>query len=84
MRVSLVRIGNSRGIRIPKVVLDELKFAGEVELEIRGGKLILSRARRRREGWERAFAAMAKRGDDRLVHGEQPRASSWDKDEWEW
>lgn len=84
MRVSLVRIGNSRGIRIPKTMLDELGLEGQLELEIRDGKLVLSRARRPREGWDRAFAAMAKRADDRLVHGEQIGASSWDKEEWEW
>lgn len=84
MRVSLIRIGNSRGIRIPKAVLDELGLGGEIELTIRGGKLILSRASRPRRGWDRAFAAMAGRGDDRLVHGEQPGASSWDEEEWDW
>lgn len=84
MRVHLVRIGNSKGIRIPKTVLDELGFDGDLELVVRAGKLVLSRARRPREGWDRAFAAMAKRGDDRLVHGEQPKASGWDRKEWEW
>lgn len=84
MRVHLIRIGNSRGIRIPKAVLDELGLEGELDLEIRSGKLVLSRARRPREGWDEAFAAMAKRGDDRLVDGEQLDASSWDDEEWEW
>lgn len=84
MRVHLIRIGNSRGIRIPKAVLDELGLEGELDLEIRSGKLVLSRARRPREGWSEAFAAMAKRGDDRLVDGEQLDASSWDDEEWEW
>jgi antitoxin MazE len=84
MRVPLVRIGNSRGIRIPKAVLDELGLEGELTLEIRDGKLVLSRARRPRVGWEKAFAAMAARGDDRLVHGEQLASSSWDEEEWEW
>ena len=84
MRVHLVRIGNSRGIRIPKALLDELGLDGEIDLEIRSGKLVLSRARGPREGWDEAFAAMASRGDDRLFHGEQLKASSWDEKEWEW
>jgi antitoxin MazE len=84
MRVHLVRIGNSRGIRIPKAVIDELGLDGELELVIRDGKLVLSQVREPREGWDRAFAAMASRGDDRLVHGEQVQASSWDQEEWEW
>jgi antitoxin MazE len=76
--------GSSKGIRIPKAVLDQLGFDGEIELVIRAGKLVLSRARRPRDGWDRAFGAMAERGDDRLVHGEQPLASAWDRKEWEW
>jgi len=84
MRVRVVRIGNSKGIRIPKAVLDELGFDGELELVIRAGKVVLSRARRPREGWDRAFAAMARRGDDRLVHGEQLGASGWARKEWAW
>lgn len=84
MRVPLVRIGNSRGIRIPRAVLEQLGFEGELVLEIRSGRLVLSRARRPREGWDRSFARMAERRDDRLVHGEQIRASSFDAKEWEW
>jgi len=84
MRVHLIRIGNSRGIRIPKAVLDELGLEGELDIEIRSGKLVLSRARQPREGWDEAFAAMAERGDDRLVHGDQRKASSWDEEDWEW
>jgi len=84
MRVQLIRIGNSRGIRIPKAVLDQLGLEGELDLVIKSGKLVLSRVRRPREGWEQASAKMASRGDDRLVHGEQLKASSWDEEEWEW
>jgi len=84
MRVHLIRIGNSRGIRIPKAVLEQLGLEGELDLEIRSGKLVLSCARRPREGWDEAFAAMAKRGDDRLIDGDQLDASSWDGEEWEW
>ena len=84
MRVHLVRIGNSRGIRIPKAVLDELGLDGLPDLISRSSKLILSRVRKPREGWEEAAAKMASRGDDRLVHGEQLKASSWDEKEWEW
>jgi antitoxin MazE len=82
MRVRLVRIGTSRGIRIPAAVLRRLGFEGEIDLRIRGRKLVLSRHRRPRKGWDQAFAAMARRGDDRLVHGEQLHASA--DEEWIW
>lgn len=84
MRIRLVRIGNSRGIRIPKALLDQLGLEGDVDLELRQGRLVISPIKGERDGWEDAFAAMAARGDDRLVHGEQLTASGWDEEEWEW
>jgi antitoxin MazE len=84
MRIRLVRIGNSRGIRIPKALLDQLGLEGDVDLELRQGRLVISPVPSARDGWEEAFAAMAARGDDRLVHGEQLAASDWDEEEWEW
>ncbi len=82
MRVRLVKVGRSRGIRIPKAIIDELRLEGPLELEIRRGRLVLSKARR--AGWGAAAAEMARRGDDRLVHGDQVASSSWDAREWEW
>ena len=84
MRVRLVRIGNSRGIRIPKAMLDQLGLEGDVDLELRQGRLVISPIKSDRDGWEEAFAAMAAHGDDRFVHGEQLTASDWDEEEWEW
>lgn len=82
MRARLVRLGRSRGIRIPKAVIDELRLEGPLELEVRLGRLVLSKAPR--AGWDAAFAKMARRGDDRLVHREQLASSGWDAKEWAW
>jgi antitoxin MazE len=84
MRVRLVRIGNSRGIRIPKCLLDQLGFDANVDLEVRDGRLVVSAAKSVREGWNEAFAAMAARGEDRLVHGDPLPATDWDDEAWEW
>lgn len=43
MRVSIVDIGNSRGIRIPQVVLKQVSFGDEVEMEVSAGKITLRR-----------------------------------------
>jgi antitoxin component of MazEF toxin-antitoxin module len=75
MRVRLVRLGRSHAIRIPKAVIDAMELEGPLDLEVRSDRLVLSRAQRPREGWDAACARMARRGDDRLVHGEQLRAS---------
>ena len=77
------RIGNSRGIRIPKVWLDQLDLDDdEVELAVQKDRPVIRRARRPREGWEEAFQSMAEHGDERLV--DKPAATDWDREQWEW
>ena len=82
IRARIVRIGNSRGIRIPKVWLEQLQLGEEVELSIQQDKLLVRRARVTREGWGEAFRRMAEQQDDRLV--DRAVATQWDQEEWEW
>ena len=51
MRAKLVRIGNSRGIRLPKAVIDEVGLGDEVELTVRKGEIVIARVKKVREGW---------------------------------
>ena len=83
MKANLVAIGNSRGIRIPKAILDQVGFTGEAELDVRDGQIIIRPARRARAGWDAAFQSMAERGDDALLD-EAKRPSRWDETEWKW
>ena len=82
MRARIIRIGNSRGIRIPKVWLDQLGLGEEVEVAIQKETLVIRRPQRPREGWNEAFRSMAERGDDRLL--DKMSATKWDREEWEW
>ena len=82
IRARIVRIGNSRGIRIPKVWLEQLQLGEEVELSIQQDELLVRRARVTREGWREAFRRMAERQDDRLV--DRAVVTQWDEEEWEW
>jgi antitoxin MazE len=82
VRARVVRIGNSRGIRIPKVWIDLLRLGDEVELSVQRDRLMIRRARMPRAEWSAAFERMAQEQDDRLL--DQPAATKWDKDEWEW
>ena len=84
MKTRIVRIGNSRGIRIPKPLLDQTGLQGEVEIARRTALLIIRAARKPREGWDAAFREMARRGDGALIDDAPPSLSGWDKDEWEW
>jgi antitoxin MazE len=84
MKSRLVRIGNSKGLRIPKPLLEQVGLQDEVEIKVRGDSLIIRPARRPREGWDAAFRDMAARGDDALLDDEEGPTSSWDEDEWQW
>lgn len=82
MRSSIVRIGNSRGIRIPKAFLEECGIRDSVELTVQDGQLIVRPVPGVRQGWAEAARAMAERGEDRPLDSETPTA--FDETEWEW
>lgn len=85
MKTKIVKIGNSRGIRIPKSFIDESGLKSEVELEVNDGKIIIKPITKPRDGWEPAFKKMAKVGDDTLLDSEViTEQSNWDEEEWEW
>jgi antitoxin MazE len=84
MKTRIVRIGNSRGVRIPKPLLEQTGLRGEVEIVAENGSLVIRPARKPREGWDEAFREMARRGDDALLDDVPPSLSRWDEDEWEW
>ena len=84
MRTSLVRIGNSRGIRIPKAIIDECGLGDAVELEIHEGHLVIRPAADSRVGWDEAFRRAGVASDDEQREWEAASLSEWDDAEWEW
>ena len=84
MKTRIVKIGNSQGIRIPKLLLERSSLTEEVELEAEDGRIIIRSTRQPRQGWESAFRAMAERGDDELLDKDLLAQTQWDKDEWQW
>lgn len=83
MKTRIVRIGNSKGVRIPKPLLDQAGLEGEVDIQARRDSLVIRGTRKPRQGWSKAFRKMSQQGDDRLME-DVPNLSSWDEDEWEW
>jgi len=81
-KTRIVRIGNSRGIRIPKTLLDEAGLPDDVELHAESGKLVVSAPRRPRSGWAAAAKRMAARRDDRMT--DEATSTRFDREEWEW
>ena len=82
IRTRIVKIGNSQGIRIPKLLLEQSGIDTEVEIEVQGDHLTIRTASRSRPGWDEAFSAMAQRQDDVLL--DDINATDWDRTEWEW
>ncbi len=80
----IVNIGNSRGIRIPKLLLDRLGPVEEVELAVEQDQLIVRPIHHVRGGWDEQFKLMAEHGDDRLLDAEVSSLSRWDAEEWGW
>lgn len=81
-KTRIVKIGNSRGIRVPKVLLDQAQLPDEVELHAEPGRLVVQATRRPRTGWAKAARAMRDREHDTLL--EEPTATRFEREEWEW
>ena len=84
MKTRIVKIGNSQGVRIPKLLLERSNLAEEVELEAEDDRIIIRSTRQPREGWASAFRAMAERGDDELLDKNPLAQTRWDEGEWQW
>jgi antitoxin MazE len=84
IRARIIKIGNSQGIRIPKPVLEQVGWTGEVEIEVQDGRIVLSPVPGARAGWAAAFEAMAQAGHDELLDGDESLPTLWDEQEWEW
>jgi antitoxin MazE len=83
IRTRLVKIGNSQGVRIPKVVLDQLHMSDMIELEVQDNQLIVRSSKTPRANWAAAFQQMAAEGDDQLLDAESG-PTTWEETEWEW
>ncbi|MGH9915196.1 MAG: AbrB/MazE/SpoVT family DNA-binding domain-containing protein [Pyrinomonadaceae bacterium] len=84
MQTRIVKIGNSKGIRIPKLLLELSNLSAEVELEAQDDRIIIRSVKQARKDWESAFLAMSERGDDVLLDKDLLTQTQWDKDEWRW
>ena len=81
-KTRIVRIGNSRGIRVPKILLDQAQLPDEVELHAEPGRLVVQASRRPRTGWAEAARAMSAVRDDDML--DKPTTTRFDREEWEW
>lgn len=83
MKAKIVKIGNSQGIRLPKLFLEQTNLGEDVELEIHENQIVIRSATFPRQGWDEAFKQMAQNKDDRMLDHDLP-LNRWDEEEWQW
>lgn len=80
MKLSVVSVGNSKGLRLPKIVLKKYQIQDEIDLELRDDHIILRPLPRKpRQGWEEAFKGMHDAGDDQLLIDDVFEDEDWEE-----
>ena len=92
MKANIVQIGNSKGVRIPKTLLEQLRFEKSVEFQVTPEGLLLRPVHEKSEndsearaGWDEMFqTALAETGDDATEFADwnQPELTEFDKTKW--
>lgn len=67
MELSIIKIGNSKGFRLSKTLIDKYKIKDKIELILEKGYMILKPIEQPRKDWDKAFKEMHNRGDDQLL-----------------
>lgn len=83
MKVAITRIGNSRGVRIPKSIIQQVGLGATASMEVVDGRIVISPSSSR-DGWDDAFRKTPKRGDAGLLDKGSLAPTKWEREEWEW
>lgn len=67
MELSVIKIGNSKGLRLSKTLLEKYNIKDKVEVILENGFMIIKPVSKPRKGWEKAFKEMHKNGEDQLL-----------------
>jgi len=82
MKTKIVRIGNSRGVRIPKPLLEQAGLENEVILRLVEDGIVIESADKPRAGWAEAARTLRDRGEDELL--DEMVLTDFDETEWVW
>jgi len=80
MKTNLIKIGNSKGVRINSNIIKECELGSEVELNVVDKKIIIEAVKESRANWNESFKEMHKNKEDALLISDD---NAFDKD-WEW
>ena len=82
-KTKLIKIGNSKGVRIPKWMIDQVGLSNEIHIVAEEGQVAIRPARKVREGWEEAAKLMHELGEVKLLDPEFT-LTEVELNEWEW
>jgi antitoxin MazE len=83
MQINLVRIGNSKGIRLPQSLIQQCGFTDTIEAKLVNRHLVLKAIKHPRKNWEKIFKSEKDTEDDEIKDFlDVP--NRWDEEEWEW
>lgn len=80
IKTKIIQIGNSRGIRIPKHILERLNIKNQIELIIDDDnqQIYIKSLNSVRNGWEKAFKKMHQLNEDELLIDDNLDLNAWD------
>lgn len=78
----IIRIGNSRGVRIPKPLLEQAGLEGQVRLRVVDAGILIERKGAVRQGWSEAAELMQERGETGLL--DEPTSTEFEETDWQW
>ncbi|MCK4906974.1 MAG: AbrB/MazE/SpoVT family DNA-binding domain-containing protein [Spirochaetes bacterium] len=82
MLIDIVKIGNSRGIRLPKEIIKQCNIESRINLEVKNKTIIIKPLKNKtRSGWNAEFKKMKKNSDDRLIVNDNIVI---EEEDWEW
>lgn len=82
MKTQIIKIGNSKGIRIPKPILEQSNLDGEVEIEVTEEGLLIKSSAKPRASWKQAFQEMSEDDADEMLLEDE--ANKFEKENWQW
>lgn len=82
MKTQIIQIGNSQGVRIPKILLEESKINGDVELELHEEGILIRNTQKPRKNWDAIFKKLSENDDDDSTVFDA--SSDFEKKEWQW
>lgn len=78
----IIRIGNSRGVRIPKPLLEQAGLEGRVRLRVVDAGILIERKEAARQGWSEAAELMQERSETGLL--DEPTSTEFEETDWQW